>query len=78
VVAEGEAAGEMLGLERNETMRHVRPGVSQLLLCVTSGCCSGVNEIFALLGSCEAWIGSCRRFGTTCGFHLKGSIRWDR
>ena len=74
VMAEGEAACEILCLYRNEAQARCESP----LLCVISGCCSGVNEIFALLGSCEAWIGSCRRFGTTCGFHLQGSIRWDR
>ena len=35
-------------------------------ICVISGFCSGVYEVFALLGRYAALIGSYRRFGTAC------------
>jgi hypothetical protein len=38
-----------------------------------SGFCCGINEIFPLLGSYTAPIGSYRRFGTTYQSHLLGS-----
>jgi hypothetical protein len=49
-------------------------------ICVTSGFCHGVNEVFALLGCYEALIGSYRYFGAAYRPHLFGlldSKRWD-
>jgi hypothetical protein len=42
------------------------------------GLCCVVNEVFALPGRSEAWIGCCRRFGIACRVPSLGSSRWDR
>jgi len=74
VMAEGEVACEILCLYRNVTQATCASPATVRDVRLRRG----VNEIFALLGCREDWIGSCQRFGITYGFHLQGSIRWDR